>query len=89
MKAVHVSWAILLGAAAVILAQVSLVMQGHTPDWTAIGTAVMAIVGSFTPAAQLAFTGLFFQPPHQRDMPVLIPPPMHLPPSSKPPSPLS
>ncbi len=72
MKAVHVSWAILLGAVAVVLAQISQVMQGHPPDWAAIGTAIMAIVGSFTPAAQLGLSQ-FTPAPIQGDMPVLKP----------------
>lgn len=71
MKAVHVSWVILIGAIGALLVSISqAITTGHL-DWDAIGAALMAIIGSFTPAAQLAFPW-YIPPKHQGDMPQKI-----------------
>lgn len=71
MRAVHVSWVILLGAIGALLVAVSQALSTGHWDWDAIGAALMAIVGSFTPAAQLAFPW-FVAPKNKSDMPVKI-----------------
>jgi len=72
MKAVHISWVVVLGSVSVLLAQGALALKGQPVDWTAIGTAVMALIGAFTPAAQLGLSA-FVPPKVQGSMPVLKP----------------
>jgi hypothetical protein len=57
MKAVHVSWGVILVGLGVLLTQGGGYLQGHALDWVAIGTALSAIVGAITPAAQLGLAG--------------------------------
>lgn len=71
MKAIFVSWAVLLGGVGTLCISVSNAMTTGTIDFDAIGASILVIIGSFVPAAQLGLP-MFVQPKNKVDMPKLV-----------------
>lgn len=71
LKAVHVSWAVLLCSIGSIITSIGMSLTTGHLDWNALLVAIMAVIGSFTPAAQLGLP-MFESPKTKTDMPKLV-----------------